>query len=160
MADIYNGSKFQKPSRFVDYKTKYDMDSAELFELQKISLIPCYTIVLDLTTAQSPINPLVVNVQGQAFRIKGFTKATQYNYQSNSGIETVVNSVFVGCHIGFKEDGQPWSQENSIYLKHGSGYRGLFKSLAFFWPQQTADAARVEIYRYDGTPWMNGDYST
>lgn len=150
------------PSDFRKWKSPYDMSPEEIDVLQRRNLAPTWTSVFDLGTAQSPKNPLIINQPGRAFRITGLTTATKYDMTANTGIETAATSVFVGCYI-LNNSGNNQSLSDSaetLFVKHGSGYRGDFIALGLFWPAQSNNSFRLTLYRYDGVAWQSGDAST
>lgn len=155
----YSGNRYSTPNEFGAYRSKYDMSSAELDDLQKRGLSPVQTLVFDLSTAMPPLQAQYLNISGRAFRIKGVQTSTVYNPTTNTGIETVVNSIMVGVWVGMTP-GQKGDPSKALYMKHGSGYHGDFNSLSLFWPAQSGNSVRIDIFKFDDIPWYNGDYAT
>ena len=151
------GQRYETPDALRKWKGPYQFDSMELQDLVTQHIQPTWTRTIDLGTAQSPQQPLVLEQPGRAFRVQGLTTSTLYDPVANTGIETVATTVFAGVFINQSQGGDP---ADAIFLKNGNGFRGDFIRLALFWPAQSGNSLRITIYRYDGQPWMSGDFST
>lgn len=148
--------RFQTPDTMQPWKSRYDFNSEELQNLVTQNISAVKTLVFDVGTAgQLPQNPLEVVAQGRAFEIKGITSATEYDFQANTGIETVATQALVGCWVN--KIGGP---SEALFLKNGDGFRGDFNKLYFFWPVQDGLSVRLNIFTFDDMPWTSGDFST
>jgi len=149
------------------WKSRYDLDTSELQNLNSQGLSPIYTEVLDLSVARPAQNPYKLGsggvgvaqnagmLVGRAISVRGVTTATVYNPNANTGIEAVVTTAIVMAWFG-----KPGTNSDFIVLKHGGGYRGDFGDVYLFWPAQSNNSMRVIIYRFDDDPWQPGDAAT
>lgn len=136
------------------YRSRYEMEGAELHNLNAQKPAKYYTQVLDLSVAAPPTNPRLIQVAGRSVAIFGITTATLHDPDANTGIETVAPSAFVWAY--FDDD----INDNGIPLKHSRGFRGDFWRLRLTWPAQAGVSARLIVFKFDEQPWQSGEAAT
>lgn len=161
----YQDRLFQIPSEQLKWRSRYHFLSEELQFLVQNQERAIWTDTFDLSTARPPSNPLIINEVGRGIIIFGLTTATIYDPSANTGIETVATSSMMAAKLNPAGDGTNISLVNAdkrdyVILKHNRGFMGEFKSVALTWPAQSNNAARVVIWKWDGTPYMSGEAAT
>lgn len=157
----YRNQRFDPANDFQKYVGPYQFDSNELHNLEQQGIQRIHSQVLDLTTAQSPKQPLEVNISGRAFKLKGINTQTGavYDIVANTGIEVVNTTAQIGAWLNQPGVGN-LNRTDYLIIKSGDGYRGDFMKLFLFWPAQANVQARLTIFKFDDTPWTSGDSST
>lgn len=147
--EIYRKERHEIASSGLKWISRYDIPSAELQNMQQTQPAPMFVQVLDLTTAKTPGDPLIVNVPGRAFTLLGYTLSSAYNETANTGVEQVEPAVFVNARVNLNR------QEYAYPLKHNRGFRGEFVQLFLSWPAQPDFGAKLVIYKHDLKQWEN-----
>lgn len=139
------------PSAGMKYVDRYQMPSEDLQNLQQQNPDVLYVQTLDLSVARPLTDPLEINTPGRAITLLGYSLSGVYAPQTNVGTEPSEPGVFVSCRINFNRE------ENAYPLKHNRGFRGNFTKLFLTWPAQANMGAKIIIFRYDATPWVNNE---
>lgn len=147
--------RFDPADPYKKWRSPYQFDSSEIQNLVQDTIAPVYTRTILLSTAQAPTSPLVIPTPGRAFRFVGLTTASQYNFSTNAGIETVVTNATIGVWVN-----KQGSDSDALIMKNGGGFRGDFLNLFLFWPAQASNSGRIIIYTFDDTPYTTGDSGT
>lgn len=146
--DSVQNQRFTTPDRYGKYISRYDISSAELQNLQQANPDVIEVRTFDLSTAQNPLNPVVLSVPGRGVAFYGLTTAQVYDPKAVTGIEDPAPQAFMHCRINNNR------AESGISLKHNRGFRGSFLQLHLSWPAQAGLTGRIYVFKYDDVPWM------
>lgn len=149
--------KFEGSPDSFQFRNRYYFGTDELDALQKWNDKPIdvYTLLLSTARGQGATlvgdqGPLIIEGPGRGVAFQGHTTATQYDTVLNTGIETVVTTVFCHCRVNVDDPSY------AINLKHGLGFRGDFKRLFLRWPAQASNSGRLYVFKFDDAPFQSG----
>ena len=144
-------NRYNVPNRFDKWISKYQIDSEELQYLEQDNPSVLYTRDLDLSVAQAPSDPLVINVPGRCVQVYGYSLGSKFLPVPNTGTEVAEPGVYVSARINWN------TLEAAFPLKQNRGYFGNFTKLYLSWPAQANMGAKLVVYRYEAPPVVNGE---
>ena len=143
----YNESeRFETPERLREYVSPYDMPSQAIQDMVARRPKPFITQAINLATARSANDPLIIKSPGRGFVCFFFT--------TGNALEPVVTGGHVDVRVN--ED----IPECNWPAKHNRGFRGDFTELYLSWPAQSNVSVNFIVLKFDDVPWYSGEYAT